>query len=272
MSSRFIAVVVAAMLAAAGVKAFSNGQPAMAQVEAQKPAGSVANQATAQSAATDEAYVADYKTGYSDGFNLGVAGLGYPDQSSIANDSRGYLDGLGEGYTDGQNQQESLQSQLCGSSGAGVASSTRTTYAPATRFASGRTPAARIVRDEAYNRPERVDRGIGQRTRQVLLIAGGAAAGAGVGGAVGGKKGAAIGALVGGGTGTALALTKKPRRAFNDRVSGKSMLTKTLIGAGAGAAIGALAGGKRGALSGAALGGGGGALWSLMSGERPRRR
>ena len=40
----------------------------------------------------------------------------------------------------------------------------------------------------------------------------------------------------------------------------------------AGALIRALAGGKRGALSGLALGGGGGALWSLMSGKRRGQR
>ena len=276
MSSRLIAVVVAAMVAAAGVKAFSTPQPAGTPAEVRTATIPAANPAPAQPAATDETYLAEYKTGYSDGFNLGVAGIGYPDQSSIANDSRGYLDGLGQGYTDGQSQQTSLQSQLCGSTDVRPVSRLSAVQARPAALRSSRIASARASRGsyarDGYGAPERVDRGIGSTARRVLLIAGGAAAGAGIGGAAGGKKGAAIGALIGGGTGTALALTKRPHRAFNDRVSSKSLLTKTLIGAGAGAAIGGLAGGKRGALSGAAIGGGGGALWSLLSGERPRRR
>lgn len=274
MSTKFLAIVLAAVLAAAGVMAFSNSGSKTQKAEFANAPGSVVPSALA--AETDptvynEAYVGDFKSGYADGFNSGVAGLSYPDQASMTNNSRGYLDGFSQGYTDGQSQQASLRSQLCQ-----TASAAAYTASPAysrSRYVSSRS--SRVLGDRTdsdyYASRERVDRGIGTTARRALMIAGGAAAGAGIGGAVGGKKGATIGALVGGGTGTALAYTKKPSRAFNSRISKKSVLTKTLIGAGAGAAIGAIAGGKRGALKGVAIGGGGGALWSLMSGRRVRR-
>jgi hypothetical protein len=278
MSTKFIAIVLAAMLAAAGVLAFSNSGSKSQKAEFINAPDSVVP--SAQAAETDpivntDAYLGDFKSGYADGFNSGVAAMSYPDQSSMTNNSRGYLDGFSQGYTDGQSQQASLRSQLCQT--ASVAAYTASPgysssrYASTRRVASSRVLGDRTDRDYYYTPRERVDRGIGTTARRALMIAGGAAAGAGVGGAVGGKKGALIGALVGGGTGTALAYTKKPSRAFNSRISKKSVLTKTLIGAGAGAAIGALAGGKRGALKGVAIGGGGGALWSLMSGKRTRR-
>ena len=273
MSTKFIAIVLAAVLAAAGVLAFSNSGSKTQKAEFASAPGSVVP--SAQAAETDptvntEAYLSDFKSGYADGFNSGVAGMSYPDQSSMTNSSRGYLDGFSQGYTDGQSQQASLRSQLCQ-----TATAAAYTASPAysrSRFVSSRS--SRVLGDRTdgdYYARERVDRGIGTTARRALLIAGGAAAGAGLGGAIGGKKGAIIGALAGGGTGTALAFTKKPSRAFNRRVSTKSVLTKTLIGAGAGAAIGAIAGGKRGALKGVAIGGGGGALWSLLSGRRVRR-
>jgi hypothetical protein len=276
MSTKFIAVVLAAVLAAAGVLAFSNSGSKTQKAEfANAPASVVPS---AQAAETDptvntDAYIGDFKSGYADGFNSGVAGMSYPDQSTMTNNSRGYLDGFSQGYTDGQSQQASLRSQLCQT--ASAAAFTASPGYNSSRYISSRRSSRvlgdRYDRDSSYARTERVDRGIGTTARRALLIAGGAGAGAGIGGAFGGKKGALIGALIGGGTGTALAYTKKPSRAFNRRVSKKSVLTKTLIGAGAGTVIGALAGGKRGALTGLALGGGGGALWSLMSGKRTRR-
>jgi hypothetical protein len=277
MSTKFVAIVLAAVLAAAGVLAFSNSGSKTQKAEFANAPGSVV--ASAQAAETDpivntDAYLGDFKSGYADGFNSGVAGMSYPDQATMTNNSRGYLDGFSQGYTDGQSQQASLRSQLCQT--ASVAAYTASPgygssrYASARRVSSSRVLGDRADRDYYYSARE-VDRGIGTTARRALMIAGGAAAGAGIGGALGGKKGAIIGALAGGGTGTALAYTKKPSRAFNRRISKKSVLTKTLIGAGAGAAIGALDGGKRGALNGVAIGGGGVALWSLMSGKRTRR-
>lgn len=279
MSTKFIAVVLAAVLAAAGVLAFSNKGSKSQKGESANARSSVVP--SAQAAEPDptvntEAYLGDFKSGYADGFNSGVAGMSYPDQATMTNNSRGYLDGFSQGYTDGQSQQASLRSQLCQTASA-AAYTASPGYNSSRNYSSRRATSSRVLgdrydRDSSYARTERVDRGIGTTARRALLIAGGAGAGAGIGGAFGGKKGALIGALVGGGTGTALAYTKKPSRAFNRRVSKKSVLTKTLIGAGAGTVIGALAGGKRGALTGLALGGGGGALWSLMSGKRTTRR
>jgi hypothetical protein len=223
-----------------------------------------------------EAYLSDFKLGYADGFSTSVAALGYPDQSAMVSDTRAYQDGFSQGYADGEAERSTLRSQLCGN--ARISSvTTGPSYYPASsypRYSSySRSPRiAAVTPARPYYRAPQVRRGMGTRARQALMIAGGAAAGAGVGGAIGGKKGALIGALVGGGTGTALAVTKQPRRAYNRRVTGKDVLTKSLLGAGAGAAIGALAGGKRGALAGAAAGGGGGALWSVMTGKRTTPR
>jgi hypothetical protein len=277
MTQKFLAVLLAAVLGAMGVLAFSNERPSSQTSEYASSTAPIARTTLAAdtenrnsiAGSGNEAYLADFKSGYADGFNAGVAGYEYPDQSALSNNSRGYLDGYGQGYTDGQGQQAALRSQLCRN--ASVAAVSPGAYYGGSSFARPRatSSSSRVLADR-YERRE-VDRGIGTTARRALLIAGGAAAGAGLGGAFGGKKGALIGALVGGGTGTALAFTKKPSRAFNRRVTTKSTLTKTLIGAGAGAAIGALAGGKRGALAGVALGGGGGALWSLMSGKRTRR-
>ena len=278
MSTKFIAVIIAAVIAAAGVLSFGNQRPSNGG--AAKDATSLQAVNTALAAESNpntysDAYLGDFKSGYADGFNAGVSDMSYPDQASMASSARGYLDGFSQGYTDGQGQQASLRSRLCRT--AGVASYTASSDVYGQRYArSQRVSTSRVLGDRAYAsnyaNTSSVDRGIGSTARKAMLIGGGAALGAGLGGAFGGKKGALIGALVGGGTGTALAVTKKPARAFNRRVSTKSVLTKSLIGAGAGAAIGALAGGKRGALAGAALGGGGGLLWSVINGRRTSRR
>jgi hypothetical protein len=279
MSIKFIAVVLAAVIAAAGVLSFSNSRPSNETANYQNANAPVVKTAlAAESSESTDLYIGDFKTGYADGFNAGVTGLSYPEQSAMASNSRGYLDGFSQGYTDGQGQQSTLRSQLCRTAGAAFATAAPAVYGESygrsyARRASTRTLGDRAYNDDYYYSPrERVDRGIGTTARRALMIAGGTAAGAGLGAVVGGKKGAIIGALVGGGTGTALALTKKPNRAFDRRISKKSVLTKTLIGAGAGAAIGAITRGKRGALAGAALGGGGGAIWSLLSGKRATRR
>ncbi|HXG91061.1 MAG TPA: hypothetical protein VNN73_01670 [Blastocatellia bacterium] len=268
MSTKFIAIVLAAVIAAAGVLAISNSGSS-SRVARNDANGQVVKTAlAADSEASSEAFISDFKSGYADGFNAGVAGLSYPDQASMTSNARGYLDGFSQGYTDGQNQQSNLRSKLCGNT---AEYSTTSGVYGSRSYRSSRVASSRVLGDRYYERRE-VDRGIGSTARKALLIAGGAAIGAGLGGAFGGKKGAIIGALVGGGAGTVGALTHHPRRAFSRHISGKSVAVKSLIGAGAGAAIGALAGGKRGALAGAALGGGGGVLWSLLSGRRTYRR
>lgn len=260
MSSKLIAVMLTTALLALAVLAFSNSGATNADYGRTSP--NVVPALADSGDASQAAYLSDFRDGYGEGFVAGVSALGYPDQQSMSGRSGGFLGGFEQGYADGQNQQAALRERLCSSETSGV-----TTYG----VPGARPAAARTLGNTVYNR-ERVDRGIGSTARKALLIGGGAAAGAGLGAAIGGKKGAAIGALAGGGTGTALALSNKPNRAFNRRVTTKSVLTKTLIGAGAGAAIGALAGGKRGAAAGVALGGGGGALWSLMDGKRVPQR
>ncbi len=272
MSTKFMVMMLVAVLAAAGVLAFNDHSPSSKTSDFTSTRAPVVRTAlAAEPEAIDSAYLGDFKSGYAEGFNAGVGGFNYPDEASLAGRARGYLDGYNQGYNDGQGQQANLRSLLCQNAGAAGSSPTvygESYYSPRTRSATS----SRTLGDRAYNNDYKVDRGIGSTARKALLIGGGAAAGAGIGGGIGGKKGAIIGALVGGGTGTALALTKKPSRAFNRRVSRKSVLTKTLIGAGAGAGIGALSGGKRGAAIGAALGGGGGALWSLLTGEKTSSR
>jgi hypothetical protein len=267
MSIRFLAMLLAATLSAAGVLALSNNSPSKG-VGRLRTVATVGTTSANESGTTSDAFVGDFKTGYADGFNAGATGLSYPDQSSMASNARGYLEGFNQGYTDGQSQQANLRNNLCGTGTVG--SAYQRGYSN-----SRRAGTSRVLGERAYNndyRASRVDNGLSENARKWLLIGGGAAAGAGLGGAIGGRKGALIGALAGGGTGTYLALKKKPARAFNRRVSTKSLVTKSLIGAGAGTIIGALAGGKRGALAGAALGGGGGAIWSLINGKRNNRR
>lgn len=277
MTTRLIALLLAAVLAAAGVLALTDSRTG----EQPGKKGPLATTAMAADPEPfNDAYIGDFKSGYGEGFSAGVAGLGYPDQASMTSNTRGFLDGYSQGYTDGQGQQSNLRSQLCRAATTAAFSSSPVVYGGSGYSGYSRASNLRSTQtlgDRAYNnedyyyRPRQESRGIGSTARKALLIGGGAAAGAGLGAAFGGKKGALIGAALGGGTGTVLALKNRPRRAFNRGVSKKSVLTKSLIGAGAGAAIGALAGGKRGAFAGAALGGGGGALWSLMSGRRSRR-
>ena len=266
-------MMLAALLAAAGVLAFSNNKSTSRVARNDASSSQVVRTAqAADSTSTGDAYIGDFKAGYADGFNSGVASLSYPDQASMTSNARGYLDGFSQGYTDGQNQQTNLRSRLCGEASTRATAASSSNVYGSSYARSSRAGSSRVLGDRYYYEPRKADNGIGSTARKAMLIGGGAAIGAGLGGALGGKKGALIGALVGGGTGTALAVTKKPSRAFNRRVTTKSVLTKSLIGAGGGAIIGALAGGKRGAVAGAALGGGGGLVWSLLSGRRTYRR
>lgn len=271
MSRKLIAIIAAVVVTAAGLLILSggrsSGEAAGISTAVQSPAPSVSTAPTTDPN-SEQSYLADFKAGYADGFATGAVGYNYPDQGTLAGRTGGYLAGLEQGYADGQNNQGLLQDRLCG---VGAARTAPSTSSGAGYSAAPSRGTSRVLGSRAYN-TERVDNGLGSGTRKAILIAGGAAAGAGLGAAIGGKKGAAIGALAGGGTGTALALTNNPKRAFNRRVSGKSLALRTAIGAGAGAAVGALVGGKRGAGAGAALGGGGGALWSLLDGQRTTRQ
>src|SRR5215211_3353090 len=125
MSTKFLAVVLAAVFAAAGVMALSNQRPsgndATSSVVKTALASSPESSASVSGINTD-AYIGDFKSGYADGFNAGVTSLSYPDESSMASNARGYLDGFSQGYTDGQGQQANLRSRLCRT--AGVASLT----------------------------------------------------------------------------------------------------------------------------------------------------
>jgi hypothetical protein len=259
MRNKVIAILLAGVVVAAGVLAISNRPTTQT---AEQAAAVEKTALAANSEASGSAYLYDFKAGYADGFKAGVSGISYPDQASCAGKPQAYLDGFDQGYSDGQNQQASLRDKLCPAAAASSAASSG--FIPD----KSRVGRARVL----SQREERIDSGIGSTARKALLIAGGTALGAGIGGAIGGKKGALIGALAGGGTGTALALTGHPRRAFTRRVTTKRAVISTLAGAGAGAAIGALAGGKRGALAGAAIGGGGGALFGVLTGQRTSRR
>jgi hypothetical protein len=292
MRNRLIAVALASALVTAGVMAFtaqSGSTTTTAPVSSTSP-GSPMRVATPAAPVEPEesstAYVDDFKAGYADGFGAGAGNFGYPDQASMGSNTRGYLEGFNEGYTDGAQQQPALRQQLCGGrvrvSGVSGAAPNYSYGSPQYGSSNGvvtRSPSLASSNGSstgysngsgAYTRAP-VNRGIGTTARRALMIGGGAAAGAGLGGAIGGKRGALIGAIAGGGTGTALAISKRPKRAFNRRVDTKDVLLKSLIGAGAGAGIGALAGGKRGALAGAGMGGGGGAIFSLLSGRQVDR-
>jgi hypothetical protein len=271
MKVRLIAVVLAAVLTTAGVMAFSGHSPSSSTTEESLAAR---KSAAVQPEGDTGAYLDDFKAGYADGFGSGALSFNFPDQSSMASNTRGYLDGFTQGYGDGGEQRPNLRSELCTNARVSESTGAQSGYSAAPRYATpnriASQPAANRYYDSRSYAQKPIERGISSTTRKAILIGGGAALGAGLGGAVGGKKGALVGALVGGGGGTALALSKNPSRAFNRRVSGKSMVVNTLLGAGAGAGIGALAGGKRGALAGAGLGGGGGAIYTLVTGKRVR--
>lgn len=259
LSNKLNKVVATALVVALLVATFFAFRTSRAEGEAAQPAtkAEAAQPAANQDPQVDKAYLSDFRAGYMAGFEAGVLNMPYPEMAGRTN---GYIDGFSQGYNDGRNQQAVLQDQFCGN---------RATVVPAHISPRNRSAALSPASHGNSVSPRRVDRGLSSTTRKLLLIGSGAALGAGIGAAVGGKKGAGIGAAIGGGTGTVMALTNRPRRAFNRQVRGKDVLVNTLIGAGAGAAVGGLTGGKRGALAGAAIGGGGGSLMTVMTGRRP---
>jgi hypothetical protein len=268
MSKKLIGIALAVVLVGAGFLALNQSSSVGDSTKSTPSSSQLPEPATQANKDIDaQAVLAEYKAGFADGFYAGAADYNYPDAAAFSERTADYGAGFSEGYSAGQNQQAEIRSRLCNaevSSNMSPLPSSRTAPAPAPAASTG------ALGNRVYN-SERVDQGLGSTARKALIIGSGAAIGAGVGAAVGGKKGAAIGALAGGGGGTALALTKKPSRAFNRRTTTKSTLTKALIGAGAGAGIGALAGGKRGAAAGAAIGGGSGVVWSLIGGKRTRQ-
>src|SRR5205085_4398298 len=112
MSMKFTALMLAAVLSAAGILSLSAPRSTNdgGALEASVLASPDAGQPNA-GAPVGDAYLGDYKTGYADGFNAGVASLTYPDNSQMASTARGYMDGFAQGYSDGQNQQAALRNQ-----------------------------------------------------------------------------------------------------------------------------------------------------------------
>jgi hypothetical protein len=151
-------------------------------------AGQVSQNSSTQAAREDQAfYLSDFKTGYSDGYNSGIAA----DASGVANTDRaGYNDGFKQGYADGYQVKMNEQS-------APLAASSR----PA-------TTANRFAPQQVVYQPSSAPRKKNSTLKTVLTIAAPAAIGAGVGAAVGGKKGAGAGALIGGGGGALYHLIK----------------------------------------------------------------
>jgi hypothetical protein len=130
-------------------------------------------------------YLSDFKTGYSEGYNAGVA---LQSSNVAATDREGFNDGFKQGYADGyqvrMNEQPTQVSRNLRPATSG------------TRFAQ-----QQVVYQPAPRKKN-------STLKTVLTIAAPAAVGAGVGGAVGGKKGAGVGALIGGGGGALYHLIK----------------------------------------------------------------
>src|SRR5438105_12089660 len=183
MSNRFTAIMLAAVLMAASVLTFTSHRSANGSGTIQATA--LASPTTPQpnpAEADADVSLGDFKTGYADGFNAGVASLAYPNDSQMASTARGYLDGFTQGYSDGQNQQASLRNQLCDKNTVSQGAEGSHPSASQTAGSSRRGGEARVLGDRAYNQEARaraVDRGIGSTARKALLIGGGAAAGAG---------------------------------------------------------------------------------------------
>src|SRR5690349_12203483 len=113
MSTKFTAVMLAAVLTAAGVLALSSRHSASDRnpLTTSALASSTASQPATGEVASD-AYLGDYKPGYAGGFNAGVPALAYPGGAQMESNAGGYLVGFQQGYADEQNQQASLRSQL----------------------------------------------------------------------------------------------------------------------------------------------------------------
>ena len=141
------------------------------------------NTATPAAKESEQFYLSDFKTGYTTGYNSGLAG----EESLAANSDRpGYNEGFKQGYADGFKSRVESQNV--------ATSSVRT------------APATRVVRERVVYRS--APRKKNSTLNTVLTIAAPAAIGAGVGGAVGGGKGAGVGAALGGGGGALYHLIK----------------------------------------------------------------
>jgi len=132
-------------------------------------------------AAHQQFYLSDFKTGYSDGYNSGLIGSS---QSLAATDRDGYNEGFKQGFADGFQAKSTEAPQR--------------TSAPALARSG-------VQREVVYRSAPR--RG-SSKLKTALTIAAPAAIGAGVGGIVGGGKGAGVGALLGGGGGAMYHLIK----------------------------------------------------------------
>lgn len=149
-----------------------------------KPAANQLTTDTATQAAkeNEQFYLSDFKTGYSTGYNAGLAG----EESLAQNSDRpGYNEGFKQGYADGFKSR--VESQNLASRNVSTA--------------------PRVVRERVVYRST-APRKKNSTLNTVLTIAAPAAIGAGVGGAVGGGKGAGVGAAIGGGGGALYHLIK----------------------------------------------------------------
>jgi hypothetical protein len=146
--------------------------------------------ANAKGASEAQAYLNDYKSGYSGGYRAGLTDLAA--NSGNNNQRPGYSEGFKKGFADGYQVRINHEAALLGAAEEGV-SAQPVAYR---RTTSRRTSSARNRRGSS-------------KLKTALTIAAPAAIGAGVGALAGGKKGAGVGALLGGGGGALYHLLKK---------------------------------------------------------------
>src|SRR5262245_55523068 len=114
MSKRSLAIIISVVVFAAGVLTVTTSRSSGESTHAQTTSPYVTQAVTpVQNQASDQAYLADFKVGFGDGFSTGVSGFTYPEQSALVGRTGGYLAGFEQGFTDGQNQQAMIQERLC---------------------------------------------------------------------------------------------------------------------------------------------------------------
>lgn len=178
---RLIAIGVATALLLSGFalgRVLDSPQPASAE-----ESKTALVQAPTAQAENDAFFLKDFKTGYDDGYQLGLT---KQSPNLITTDRAGYNDGFKEGYADAyQLEQPAVQA----------------------------VPVAYRNRQQMVYRPNYAPaRRRNSKLKTALTIGAPAAIGAGIGVAAGGKKGAAIGALLGGGGGALYHLFKNKDR------------------------------------------------------------